>query len=101
MTSPDLDALAWRKSRRSANQGGACVEVAAWRKSSRSNESGGACIEVAGWRKSSRSGTQGGTCVELAVGERAVLVRDSKDPEGAVLAFGAGEWKAFVRAIGR
>jgi hypothetical protein len=71
-----------------------------WRKSTYSDGSGGTCVEVAAWRKSSRSGNHGGTCVELAAGERAVLVRDSKDPEGPVLAFGAAAWAAFARSLG-
>lgn len=70
-----------------------------WRKSRRSNEEGGMCVEVAAWRKSSHSGTQGGTCVEVAGGDRVVLVRDSKNSEGPVLAFGAAAWAAFTRAI--
>jgi hypothetical protein len=60
------------------------------------------------WRKSSRSGAYGDNCVEVAfadddgggftaaVGERTVLVRDSKSPGGPVLTFTAGEWNAFV-----
>jgi hypothetical protein len=40
---------------------------AEWRKSSRSGDNGGACVEVATWRKSSRSGDNGGQCVEVAV----------------------------------
>ena len=49
------------------------------------------------WRKSSFSGSNGGACVEVAElpdGGRAV--RDSKNPDGARLAFTAGEWAAFV-----
>jgi hypothetical protein len=39
-----------------------------WRKSSRSADNGGDCVEVsATWRKSSRSGSNGGDCVEVAV----------------------------------
>lgn len=37
----------WRKSNRSTNTGGDCVEVATWRKSSRSTDTGGNCVEVA------------------------------------------------------
>ena len=49
------------------------------------------------WRKSSRSGSNGGACVEVAdnrVGR--VLVRDSKDQQGPVLAFDPEAWRAFV-----
>jgi hypothetical protein len=37
----------WRKSSRSPNEGGQCIEVALWRKSTRSDNSTGQCIEVA------------------------------------------------------
>jgi hypothetical protein len=37
------------------------------------------------WRKSSRSGSSGGSCVELAGAKDCVAVRDSRDPDGAVL----------------
>lgn len=48
------------------------------------------------WRKSSYSGTQG-NCVEVAVGPQAtVLVRDSKDPDSAVLSFTPVQWQAFL-----
>jgi hypothetical protein len=40
---------------------------AQWRKSSRSADNGGNCVELAVWRKSSRSADNGGQCVELAV----------------------------------
>jgi Domain of unknown function (DUF397) len=53
------------------------------------------------WAKSSYSGSEGGSsCVEIAVlpnGGRAV--RDSKDPDGPVLCFFVGEWRAFVRRL--
>jgi hypothetical protein len=38
-----------------------------WRKSSRSGDNGGQCVEVTVWRKSSRSGSNGGECVEVTV----------------------------------
>jgi Domain of unknown function (DUF397) len=38
-----------------------------WRKSTRSGDNGGNCVEVAPWRKASRSGDNGGDCVEVAV----------------------------------
>lgn len=72
-----------------------------WRKSSRSGSgSGNACVEVtfadAAWRKSSRSGGGDGSCVEVAFAGPAVAVRDSKDPDGPVLAFPASSWSAFL-----
>jgi hypothetical protein len=50
------------------------------------------------WRKSSRSGNNGGQCVEVAAAGR-VLVRDSKDPDGARLAFAPTAWRAFAAGI--
>jgi hypothetical protein len=38
-----------------------------WRKSSRSGDTGGQCVEVASWRKSGRSTDTGGNCVEVSV----------------------------------
>ncbi|MEE4545105.1 DUF397 domain-containing protein [Streptomyces sp. V4-01] len=48
------------------------------------------------WHKSSYSSNEGPDCVEVATSSRTVHVRDSKDPEGPQLAFGAAEWTAFV-----
>lgn len=55
------------------------------------------------WFKSSYSGN-GGNCVEVAANLVAscgiVPVRDSKDPSGPALSFGADAWAAFVDAVG-
>lgn len=51
------------------------------------------------WRKSSRSSGQGGDCVEVAGLGRGVAVRDSKDPDGGVLAFDRAVFAAFVRTV--
>ncbi|GIG69423.1 DUF397 domain-containing protein [Phytomonospora endophytica] len=48
------------------------------------------------WRKSSRSQSSAGQCVEVAAEAGNVLVRDSKNPEGAVLACPRGEWGGFL-----
>ena len=50
------------------------------------------------WRRSSYSGSTGGQCVEVAVAgqDRAVAVRDSKDPAGPVLSFGPDAWRSFL-----
>jgi hypothetical protein len=40
-----------------------------WRKSTRSGDNGGNCVEVAEWRKSRRSAGNGGDCVEVGVVE--------------------------------
>ena len=49
------------------------------------------------WRTSSRSGGNG-ECVEVAGFADAVGVRDSKDRQGAELAFDATSWTRFVAA---
>ncbi|WP_346042492.1 DUF397 domain-containing protein [Actinomadura chokoriensis] len=51
------------------------------------------------WRKSSRSGSSGGSCVELAGVEDAVAVRDSKDPDGAVLLVPRPVLRAALRGL--
>lgn len=53
------------------------------------------------WRKSSRSGANGGDCVEVAAVQRAVAVRDSKDPHGPKLGFTHTQWSAFVETVKR
>jgi Domain of unknown function (DUF397) len=50
------------------------------------------------WRKARASANGGGNCVEVAPAGRTVLVRNSRDPEGAVLAFAVAQWDAFVTA---
>lgn len=47
------------------------------------------------WRKSSRS--QPENCVEVAISDSA-LVRDSKNPDGGILAFPRDSWARFVNA---
>jgi hypothetical protein len=65
-----------------------------WRKSSRSADQTN-CVELAHtWRKSSRSGTQT-NCVELA---STGAVRDSKNPDGPVLAVDLGPLLAAIKA---
>ncbi|MBZ6473446.1 DUF397 domain-containing protein [Streptomyces griseocarneus] len=71
-----------------------------WRKSSYSNSDGGDCVEVAEWRKSSYSNPDGGNCLEVADNiPTAVPVRDSKNPDGPALVFGAAAWAAFVSGL--
>jgi hypothetical protein len=50
---------------------------------------------VSGWRKSSRS-VGNGACVEAGNGPAGVLVRDTADRGGTVLAFTAGAWAGFL-----
>ncbi|WP_433237501.1 DUF397 domain-containing protein [Actinomadura nitritigenes] len=100
MTSQEFVFSSWRKSRRSGSEGSSCVEVAAaWRKSSYSGSEGQECVEAApAWRKSSRS-SGSGQCVEVAAGERRVAVRDSKDPDGAVLAVAPSGWASLLADV--
>jgi hypothetical protein len=49
------------------------------------------------WRTSTRSGDTGGNCVEVADNlPYVVLVRDSKDRSGPVLAFPLDAWRSFI-----
>ena len=48
------------------------------------------------WRKSSQSGPNCDNCVEVAFVDDAILLRDSKHPDGSVLVFTQAEWDAFV-----
>jgi hypothetical protein len=50
------------------------------------------------WRKSRRS-MGNGNCVEAGNGPASVLVRDTTDRSGPVLAFGPGAWKAFTGTL--
>jgi hypothetical protein len=51
------------------------------------------------WRKSSHSGANGGSCVEVASTAWVVLVRDTKDRDGRMLAFSAEAWCAFAEQL--
>lgn len=52
------------------------------------------------WRKSSYSGNTegGGECVELAYLSNALLVRDSKNPDGPRLSFSPDSMAALIEA---
>ena len=52
---------------------------------------------VPAWRKSSRCGST--TCVEVAKVADKYLIRDSKNPDAAALAFTPQEWDAFVQGV--
>lgn len=51
------------------------------------------------WRKSSYSGNNGGNCVEVGNVARVIAIRDSTDPHGPVLAFGAKDWQRFTDRV--
>ena len=48
------------------------------------------------WHRSTRTGAFGDNCVEVAFVGGAIVVRDSKQPEGPRLVFTPQEWDAFV-----
>jgi hypothetical protein len=50
------------------------------------------------WRKSSYSGGNGGNCVEVRSGP-AVMVRDTQNRAGAMLAFSLDAWRRFAATI--
>jgi hypothetical protein len=79
--------IGWRKSSYSGNGGSDCVEVGAWRKSSYSDNGGSACVEV------------GSPAASSAV--TGVLVRDTTDRAGAVLAVPAAAWRALLAEVRR
>jgi hypothetical protein len=54
---------------------------------------------VNGWVKSTYSGGEGGNCIEWSPTRSAV--RDSKDPDGPMLAFTPTAWSSFVAAVQR
>ncbi|MFD9884800.1 DUF397 domain-containing protein [Streptomyces alboflavus] len=66
-----------------------------WFKSSYSTDDGPACVEVA-WRKSSHSTADGPECVEVAATPIAILIRDSKNPDGPRLTLTAAAWAEFI-----
>ncbi|MGP4086909.1 DUF397 domain-containing protein [Streptomyces sp. KR55] len=55
-----------------------------------------AAVPEAAWFKSSYSTGDGGECVEVAATPAAVLIRDSKQLAGPVLAVEAKAWAGFV-----
>ncbi|GIH71282.1 DUF397 domain-containing protein [Sphaerimonospora thailandensis] len=90
MFKPELSRVEWKKSVRSGN-GQDCVEVGVWRKSSSSANQD--CVEVA-IADAGEAGVE-----HKADEERLYLIRDSKDPDGPVLAFTPSEWDAFIGGV--
>lgn len=50
------------------------------------------------WRKSKASTSDGG-CVEIACSGKSVVLRDSRDQAGPILAFSSAHWSSFVVRI--
>lgn len=53
----------------------------------------------ADWRKSTYSGGNGASCVEVGTAGSVVVVRDTTDRAGAVLAVPAGAWRALLAEV--
>ncbi len=51
------------------------------------------------WRKASYSGTSGGNCAEVSQSVGRVLVRDTKNRDGAVLSIPADAWRRFMAGL--
>jgi hypothetical protein len=58
-------------------------------------------VNIMNWRKSSYSGSNSGNCIEVAGTVKRVLVRDSKSPDGAKLAFTPDTWRRFADRVKR
>jgi hypothetical protein len=71
--------------------------VGAWRRARTCSEGGCVEVAVAPWRRARKCGE--GRCVEVAPSDGNVLVRDSKDPGGANLAFTKAEWRTFIAGV--
>ncbi|MCD0442822.1 DUF397 domain-containing protein [Glycomyces sp. A-F 0318] len=72
-----------------------------WKKSSRSGNEGGNCVE-ARWKKSSRSGNTGGNCVEVRGRAGVVQVRDTKLGETSpILDASPADWRGFLTAVAK
>ncbi len=48
------------------------------------------------WIKASKSGGNGGNCVQVRRHGDRIEIRDSKNPEGAILSFTTAEFDAFL-----
>jgi hypothetical protein len=57
-------------------------------------------VSRAQWRKASKSSSNGGACVEVARDlPGTVTVRDSKNPDGPVLALSPEDWRTFTSHV--
>ena len=51
------------------------------------------------WRKSTYSDGNGGECVELVSDSGDIMVRDTTDRDGVMLAFAPEAWQEFTRRL--
>ena len=51
------------------------------------------------WKTSSYTGSSGGNCIEVAGHDSRVLVRDTKDRQGATLRFTPDAWRRFAKQL--
>ncbi len=51
------------------------------------------------WRTSSHSGNSGRQCAEVGNAAHVIAVRDSKNADGPVLAFGPRDWRRFTGQV--
>jgi len=51
------------------------------------------------WRTSSRC--NGGSCVAMAIRDDAILVRNTSDPEGPIIAVSPAAWRDLIAGIKR
>jgi hypothetical protein len=57
-------------------------------------------LTTAVWRKSSYSDGGANNCLEVADGHPDIIpVRDSKQPHGPILMFGASPWASFLAGV--
>ena len=49
------------------------------------------------WRKASFCAS--GECVEVAQRDEVIILRDSTQPSGHMLSYGAREWRSFVHTV--
>jgi Domain of unknown function (DUF397) len=54
--------------------------------------------DIDAWRTSSYSKANG-NCLEAGQGRDAIGLRDTNDPDGPVLTFSAGTWRAFIARL--
>jgi hypothetical protein len=72
-----------------------------WRTSTYSGPNGGQCVEVgnATWRTSTYSGPNGGSCVEVGNAVTWIVVRDTTNRAGAMLALPANAWRVLLAEV--